>query len=244
MFSEILEELIEGACADGVLTDKERSILMKRATAEGIDLDEFELILESRLAKRKKALGLDIVPPVVPPVPQSSTPASTSKHGVVKKCPQCGAPIVAGRATCESCGYTFMGLEAVGSAQKFAEGMREIEIRRHSNKSNKLTNVLVDLFSSERQEQAEIDELSSFIKNFPIPNTREDLLEFSLMLKPKQNYSDGESMREYQLSQAYKKKFKECGEKAAVFFPGDSTFESIFEEKQEKGGFFSKLFGK
>jgi hypothetical protein len=49
MYSEKLEKLIEHMLADGVLTEKEKQVLMKAAEAEGIDLDEFEVVLEARL---------------------------------------------------------------------------------------------------------------------------------------------------------------------------------------------------
>jgi hypothetical protein len=49
MYSEKLEKLISIALADGVLTDKGKQILMKTAEAEGIDSDEFEMVLEARL---------------------------------------------------------------------------------------------------------------------------------------------------------------------------------------------------
>lgn len=51
MFSEELELLIEAALADGTITEKERLILHKRAQAEGVDVDELDVIIEARLAK-------------------------------------------------------------------------------------------------------------------------------------------------------------------------------------------------
>lgn len=56
MYNEKLEALITAALADGVLTDKEKEILFKKAEAMGIDRDEFELVLDGRLAKRKKEM--------------------------------------------------------------------------------------------------------------------------------------------------------------------------------------------
>lgn len=56
MYDEKLEALITAALADGVLTDKEKNLLFKKAEAMGIDLDEFELVLNGRLAKRKKEM--------------------------------------------------------------------------------------------------------------------------------------------------------------------------------------------
>lgn len=47
-YSDNLEELISMAVADGKITDKERRALVRRAMDEGIDPDEFEMVLESR----------------------------------------------------------------------------------------------------------------------------------------------------------------------------------------------------
>jgi hypothetical protein len=58
MYSEKLEKLIELALVDGVLTDKERQVLMKNAEAEGIDIDEFEMILDARLHERQQTTGV------------------------------------------------------------------------------------------------------------------------------------------------------------------------------------------
>lgn len=56
MYNEKLENLISAALADGVLTEKEKQVLFKNAKAMGIDLDEFEMVLEGRLAKRKEEM--------------------------------------------------------------------------------------------------------------------------------------------------------------------------------------------
>ena len=55
MLTPELEQLIQYALADGVLTDKERAVLMKKAEAAGADLDEFEMILEAKLHEAKKS---------------------------------------------------------------------------------------------------------------------------------------------------------------------------------------------
>ena len=48
-YSDNLEELISMGVADGKITDKEKRALLRRAMDEGIDPDEFEMVLESRL---------------------------------------------------------------------------------------------------------------------------------------------------------------------------------------------------
>lgn len=56
-YNQELEELIDVALEDGVLTAKEKQVLFKKAKEMGVDLDEFEMVLDSRLAKLKKEKG-------------------------------------------------------------------------------------------------------------------------------------------------------------------------------------------
>ena len=72
MYNEKLETLITAALADGVLTDKEKNLLFKKAEAMGIDRDEFELVLEGRLAKRKKEMEAQ--------APQAAKPAKNHRN--------------------------------------------------------------------------------------------------------------------------------------------------------------------
>ena len=51
IFSDRLEAMIAAALQDGVLTDKERELLKRRAEKEGEDWDEVEMIIEARLAE-------------------------------------------------------------------------------------------------------------------------------------------------------------------------------------------------
>ena len=54
MLTPELEQLIEFALADGELTDKERAVLTRKAQEAGVDLDEFEMILDAKLHLVKK----------------------------------------------------------------------------------------------------------------------------------------------------------------------------------------------
>ncbi len=54
MYNKELEELIDAALADGVLTEKEKQVLFKKAKEMDVDLDEFEIVLNARLTKLKK----------------------------------------------------------------------------------------------------------------------------------------------------------------------------------------------
>ena len=58
MYDAQLEELIDAALIDGDLSEKEKQVLLKKVQTLNIDLDEFEMILNARLYKRKKELNV------------------------------------------------------------------------------------------------------------------------------------------------------------------------------------------
>ena len=121
MYSDKIESLIKAALADGVLTEKEKQILCKKAQEEGIDLDEFEMVLDARLVELQKAEKEKT---------EMSAPKST-KFGDVHKCPACGAFVPALSVTCAECGFEFSGLEASSSVQTLSKEISKIQ------KSNK-----------------------------------------------------------------------------------------------------------
>lgn len=84
---------------------------------------------------------------------KESEPRSV-REGVVHKCPNCGEAIDAFTANCPSCGYEFRGSKAASSVQRFA---------------------------SELSQANEMQKKVSIIRNFPIPNTKEDIFEFMLL---------------------------------------------------------------
>lgn len=49
------DDLIQAVVADSVITDKERSVILKKATAAGYDADEVEILLDGKLAEKQNA---------------------------------------------------------------------------------------------------------------------------------------------------------------------------------------------
>lgn len=217
MFSKELEEFIDAALADGVITDKERSVLYRRAKAEGVDPDELDVIIEGRLAKMKRQEDW-----LRPMPPQNLV---SQKIGNVLKCPNCGAEVVGGSAICKECGYTFSNVSANCSAEKLQEKLDEI---------------------NRRQEEGNMSEHKmDIISNFPVPNTRTDLLEFLAMTQHKANSTgphNGEnSSMEEDLSYAYWLLYTNCINKARISFLNDRDFAAYFSwyetELQKTKGF-------
>ncbi|WGU69900.1 hypothetical protein QIU18_10025 [Capnocytophaga canimorsus] len=54
LYSQQLEQLIEFALLDNVLTEQERQVLFQKVASEGVDLAEFEMILQAKLLERKQ----------------------------------------------------------------------------------------------------------------------------------------------------------------------------------------------
>lgn len=117
MYNEQLEQLIDAALADGVLTEKEKQVLFKKAQTLGVDLDEFEMVLDARLVKLQKEQ-------------QSSAPKS-NKLGDVKKCPACGAIVQSYQGVCQECGFAFENTDANSSSKRLYEAIsKEKDIKK------------------------------------------------------------------------------------------------------------------
>lgn len=115
MYNEQLETLINAALADGVLSEKEKQILFKRAQSLGIDLDEFEMVLDAKLLEIKKTEKEQA----------SKSAPKSNKYGDVRKCPVCGSLVPPLAAVCTDCGYEFIGIDANLSSQKLADLLLE-----------------------------------------------------------------------------------------------------------------------
>ena len=228
MFSKELEEVIEAALADGSLTEKERAVLHKRAQAEGVDLDELDIVIDGRLAKMKRQE--DWLRPAPP------KEATNQKYGNVLKCPSCGAQVVGGSALCPECGYAFSNVGANSSYEKLSEKLEAIDAAYRDKVS-----FSIPLYGVSKQAK----EKASVIRMFPVPNTRADLLEFLASMSAQiQSMKRNQSMQVFEeetIRKAYEAKYEECVNKARISFANDPDFAPYL---QKKSGFFSKLFGK
>lgn len=102
MYNEQIEALISAALADGMLTEKEKQILFKKAQSMGIDLDEFEMVLDARLVEEQKKERERV----------SKAAPKSNKLGDVRKCPACGTIIPPNTKVCSGCGMIFSNNEA------------------------------------------------------------------------------------------------------------------------------------
>lgn len=238
MYNEKLEALITAALADGVLTEKEKQILFKKAEAMGIDLDEFEMVLDARLVELKKKeakanqqyqLEMEKAKSAQPSAPKSE------KYGDVRKCPACGAIVPSMAAKCPECGYEFTNVEANSSTRLLMQKIDEIQAQYAeltANVDNKdESTIRTRGYQVKRQLNARTAQL---IQNFPIPNTREDLIEFLTLCignsKADSIMLDGNDP----VTPAWRKKLQQVIAKVKVALPNDQQAQELIEEYEGK----------
>lgn len=74
-----LEKLIQAALVDGVVTDKERSILIKKVKEAGGDVDEFEMLLDARIFEATKKTAQAETPKAAPKPVKTEAKAEPAK---------------------------------------------------------------------------------------------------------------------------------------------------------------------
>ena len=175
MYNDQLDKLIEMALMDGELTEKEKQILFKKAETFGVDLDEFEMVLEAKLFEKKKSINKE----------QSATTASpkSNKLGDIRKCPACGSMLESYKVKCPDCDHEFSGIEANSSIKSLFKMLNSAEAEREdqSNMSQFMGQLTGGMAGLDRigKKKKEI------ISNFPIPTTKDDMLEFMSLALPK-----------------------------------------------------------
>ena len=214
MYNEKIEGLIKAALTDGILTEKEKQILFKKAQEQGIDLDEFEMVLDARLVELKK-LEKDKT--------DRSAPKST-KFGDIRKCPVCGALVPAHAVSCVECGYEFSNVETEFSSTMLYDKLLEAERAKYKLPDPGLFEAFGTTANS-RQKEIDKQKLKAqiqIIESFPVPMTKADLFDFMNYIKPHIKWG--------KLAKAYRKKMTECLLKAKTLHSKDSNFEKIIIE--------------
>jgi hypothetical protein len=193
MYDERIENLIELALVDGKLTDKEREVLLRKAAEQGIDKDEFEMVLDARLYEKTQANSnqaiineSELLNSTPPQIPVEYT--SNSSHQ--SKCPSCGGNLPTYSTRCSDCGFEINVRNTNNTIQKLFEMLNEIESQRQqkqdtSNPFAALGNFYAESFSSIMGPGAIERKKMEVISSFPIPTTKADILEFLALAYPK-----------------------------------------------------------
>ena len=158
-----IEKLIDLALADGQIKEKERNVILKKAAELGVDADEVEMTLDGKFH-------------------QLEANKPKQKVGNIKTCPACGASVQSFTINCNDCGHEYRNTNAVSSAQKLSILLNEASDNiRKAKEELQLSGVNISnkhLFNPLNIAKEIHTVQATIISSFPVPNTKEDLLEF------------------------------------------------------------------
>lgn len=161
---------------------------------------------------------------------QNSNEVKSIKHGNIQKCPNCGEVVDSFSLKCSACGYEFRNVESSNSILSLSEALNDIDENIESQGTfDKLFN------------QGKIDRSTNkkieLIKNFSIPNAKEDILEFMIMatanidLDILANNTSGMNLTDFNskkaLSNAWISKMQQAYHKASLTLKDDPIFTQI-----------------
>jgi len=164
-----IENLINMALADGEVTEKERAIILRKAESLGLDQDEIEMILDGRIALFNKQSASML-----------NQKIDSKKEGDIKKCPACGSTAQSFSTKCTDCGHEFRNVEGANSIKQLITKLEIAEQNaRNSKPSGGLFGGMLEMLDSDTAtERRVLEAKANIISTFPIPNSKEDILEF------------------------------------------------------------------
>ena len=127
LIPEELDALIQEYLTDGVLTEKERKVILKKAVGMGLDSDEIDLYLDAQIQKLDQAADAVV------------------RQRKSKACPYCGAPVPQLTDKCPECGQ-FITPEASEELQDILEHLEEALVSLKSGNDIKQSKALVDRY--------------------------------------------------------------------------------------------------
>jgi len=141
----------------------------------------------------------------------------SAKVGGMRKCPACGAPVVAGATACTDCGHEFSGVDASRTIRALYAALEAIENERSSIKPEGLSKLSTSEQIEKYREDVIRKKKAAVIRDFPVPNSRDEIMELVQFIQPKvvesarfdANYPD------------WNQKFQEVMGRAKAAYKGD-----------------------
>ena len=147
-------------------------------------------------------------------------------EGNMHKCPNCGEIVGSFMAYCPLCGFEFRDTQASSAVRLFAQQLQQIESQRIQD---------LNLYDTNRNlkkvyDKSTTKQIINLIKNFPIPNTKEDMYEFMLLAASNIDdsvYVGNHDSSEITLSNAWKAIAEQVYNKAKISFGKSQDFINI-----------------
>ena len=143
--------------------------------------------------------------------------------GDIKKCPYCGAQINSFQEKCNICGFELRNVKVSNSTEAFKDEIVRIKQKVKTEQKG-------FLIKKNISNKNDIDEeLVSFISSYPVPNTKEDILEFFILAKSNINVKKLSGAVTSPLDDAWLSLFDKVYQKAEIMLSG-KALERIQED--------------
>ena len=163
-----VDKLIEMALSDGKINEKEREIILRKAESLGEDIDEVEMYIEGKISDLENTVVIENI------------------DNKTINCPSCGSPTNSFEARCLHCSHEFKNIKASSISIKIQEELQKIHFEVEDQYRDDLIETYGDLsnFTEFELEEKLHAKKISYLNTLPIPNSREDILEFLALSAP------------------------------------------------------------
>ncbi len=157
-----------------------------------------------------------------------------SANDIVHNCPNCGSVTKAFEGKCSACGCEIKSSRSVNSIKELSAKIEAIEAQKNADQKSLMEKLIgTDLRETDaskkaqkKYEQQKDIEKANIINLFPVPNSKEDIVEFMLLASSHIRSNDD---LDDVVSEAWISKFEICYQKANLMFYNDSDFSRIME---------------
>lgn len=149
-----IENLIDLLLADGEISEKGEVSYIKKAKQLGVDSDEVEVIIDSKLQNKT-----------------SRSSIAKEVAGNITKCPACGGTVKSFSINCQDCGHEFQNIQINESIKTLINKLEDEEKKVYPNIQFGI-------------ESHRLERKISIITQFPIPNTKSAIVEFMMYSLP------------------------------------------------------------
>lgn len=159
-----------------------------------------------------------------------------------KKCPNCGASIKYFQTSCNYCKAEISNVKVSNALEEFTKGLEKIkskEMPEYTGKESLLKKMIGKDFNEkdEREEfeenfrEQKNEEIATYILNFPIPNSTEDITEFMILVA---SNVDSKTETNEDIQRAWKSKMNQIYEKAKLSVNDEEDLKKITEIYEKK----------
>ena len=144
--------MISMALVNGVMDESDRQVINKVATAEGVDLDELQLYINSLAKKQRNEHSKSVAE-------EEAQYIQKQRDAISNECPKCHRQVPPMSLKCPHCGTKIVNKKSSSSIQDLLEKINSVRQRGGTAKE---------------REQA----INDIITMYPVPNTKEEIIEF------------------------------------------------------------------